>query len=61
MEISCKYYSRLNENKGRFYKGLVIIIDVCLLFPSTEHINHIRDIAGVNHVGIGADFDGINK
>ncbi|KAF2356086.1 Renal dipeptidase family [Trinorchestia longiramus] len=26
-----------------------------------DHINHIRDTAGVDHVGIGADFDGINK
>ncbi|XP_076053747.1 dipeptidase 1-like [Oratosquilla oratoria] len=25
------------------------------------HINHVRDIAGIDHVGIGADFDGINK
>jgi microsomal dipeptidase-like Zn-dependent dipeptidase len=24
------------------------------------HINHIRDVAGVNHVGIGAGYDGIN-
>ncbi|KAA0203835.1 hypothetical protein HAZT_HAZT012256 [Hyalella azteca] len=26
-----------------------------------EHINYIREVAGVDHVGIGADFDGINK
>ncbi|KAK3893416.1 hypothetical protein Pcinc_002768, partial [Petrolisthes cinctipes] len=25
------------------------------------HINHVRKIAGVEHVGIGADFDGVNK
>lgn len=24
------------------------------------HINHIRDVAGVDHVGIGAGYDGIN-
>lgn len=24
------------------------------------HIEHIRQIAGVDHVGIGAGFDGIN-
>ncbi len=24
-----------------------------------DHIEHIRDIAGVDHVGIGSDFDGI--
>jgi membrane dipeptidase len=24
-----------------------------------EHIDHVRKVAGVNHVGIGSDFDGI--
>nr|ALX00043.1 dipeptidase 1-like protein [Melanoplus sanguinipes] len=24
------------------------------------HINHIRNVAGVDHVGIGSDFDGVN-
>jgi len=27
----------------------------------TAHINHIRKVAGVNHVGIGSDFDGVNR
>jgi microsomal dipeptidase-like Zn-dependent dipeptidase len=26
----------------------------------SEHINHIRAVAGVDHVGLGAGFDGIN-
>jgi membrane dipeptidase len=26
-----------------------------------DHVEHIRDVAGVDHVGIGADFDGITK
>lgn len=25
-----------------------------------DHIEHIRDVAGVNHVGLGSDFDGID-
>ena len=25
-----------------------------------DHIEHIRDLAGVDHVGIGSDFDGIS-
>jgi membrane dipeptidase len=24
-----------------------------------DHIEHIRDVAGIDHVGIGSDFDGI--
>ena len=27
----------------------------------TDHIEHIKLVAGVDHVGIGSDFDGINQ
>ena len=26
-----------------------------------DHIDHIRKIAGINHIGIGSDFDGITS
>ena len=26
---------------------------------SPDHIDHIRNVAGIDHVGIGSDFDGI--
>jgi membrane dipeptidase len=26
-----------------------------------DHIDHIRDVAGIDHVGIGSDFDGVDK
>jgi len=26
-----------------------------------DHINHIREVAGVDHIGIGADFNGVSK
>jgi membrane dipeptidase len=26
-----------------------------------DHIEHIRQVAGVDHVGIGSDFDGIDE
>lgn len=29
--------------------------------PFSEHIKHIRKVAGIDHIGIGADFDGVNK
>ncbi|MBL8983536.1 MAG: membrane dipeptidase, partial [Gemmatimonadetes bacterium] len=25
-----------------------------------DHIEHVRDVAGIDHVGIGSDFDGID-
>lgn len=30
-------------------------------FVFAAHINHIRRIAGVNHVGLGAGYDGISR
>jgi membrane dipeptidase len=24
-----------------------------------DHIDHIRDVAGIDHIGIGSDFDGL--
>lgn len=29
-------------------------------FLIAAHINHIRDVAGIDHVGIGAGYDGVN-
>jgi membrane dipeptidase len=26
-----------------------------------DHIDHIRDVAGIDHVGLGSDFDGISR
>jgi membrane dipeptidase len=26
-----------------------------------DHIDHIRKVAGVNHIGLGSDFDGITS
>jgi membrane dipeptidase len=26
-----------------------------------DHMEHVRDVAGIDHVGIGADFDGISS
>ena len=24
-----------------------------------QHINHVRDLVGIDHVGIGSDYDGV--
>ena len=26
-----------------------------------DHVEHVRDVAGIDHVGIGSDFDGISS
>lgn len=31
------------------------------IYDAMKHINHIRDVAGVDHVGIGGDYDGVSS
>lgn len=31
------------------------------IYDVMRHINHIRKVAGVDHVGIGGDFDGVDE
>ncbi len=42
---------------GASYKTVHVLNSFC---SSTDHIDHIRDIAGVDHIGVGSDFDGID-
>ena len=34
---------------------------VIFVWIFSEHINHIRKIAGVDHIGLGGDFNGITR
>ena len=36
-------------------------ISILPVFLYTDHIEHIKLVAGIDHVGIGSDFDGIIK
>jgi microsomal dipeptidase-like Zn-dependent dipeptidase len=36
-----------------------LFLDEHLSLPHSAHINHVRNVAGVESVGIGADYDGI--
>ncbi|CAG2061663.1 unnamed protein product [Timema podura] len=54
------------QNNGvvmvNFYSGFVSCSEAnATLDIVVDHINHIRNVAGVNHVGIGADYDGVSK
>lgn len=33
---------------------------LCIHVP-LDHINHIRNLIGVDHVGIGGDYDGVSS
>ncbi len=54
---------RLRENGGVvmqvFYPPYVSETGTATLADVADHIEHIRDVAGIDHVGIGSDFDGI--
>ena len=54
---------RLPDNGGVvmvvFYPPFVSAREVATLSDVADHIDHIADVAGVDHVGIGSDFDGV--
>ncbi|KAL4708109.1 hypothetical protein ACJJTC_009888 [Scirpophaga incertulas] len=54
----------LASNKGlimvNFYTSFLTCSDTATVQDAIAHINHIRDIAGVDSVGLGAGYDGIN-
>ncbi|XP_045596040.2 dipeptidase 1 isoform X3 [Procambarus clarkii] len=43
-----------------FYNYFLTCSKEATISDVIEHINHVRKVAGIDHVGIGADFDGIN-
>ncbi|KAF5276451.1 hypothetical protein FQA39_LY06520 [Lamprigera yunnana] len=43
-----------------FYNYLITCNETATIHDVIKHINHIRKIAGIDHVGIGAGYDGIN-
>ncbi|CAK1549891.1 unnamed protein product [Leptosia nina] len=54
----------LAANKGlvmvNFYTSFLTCRTSATVQDAIAHINHIRDVAGVDYVGLGAGYDGIN-
>ncbi|XP_069936525.1 dipeptidase 2-like [Cherax quadricarinatus] len=44
-----------------FYTDFISCSETATIQDVVGHINQVRTMAGVDHVGIGAGFDGINK
>ncbi|XP_070000994.1 dipeptidase 1-like [Penaeus vannamei] len=57
--------SSLASNRGlvmvSFYNDFLTCGKKATIRNVIEHINHIRSMAGVDHVGLGAGYDGINR
>ncbi|XP_049825260.1 dipeptidase 1 isoform X2 [Aethina tumida] len=53
---------RVADNQGivmvNFYDAFIAAHNATI-YDVANHINHIVDVAGVNYVGIGSDFDGV--
>jgi membrane dipeptidase len=45
----------------RTYEGPSAEAPRATLTDVADHIEHVRDVAGIDHVGIGSDFDGISS
>ncbi|KAK7793519.1 hypothetical protein R5R35_009504 [Gryllus longicercus] len=43
-----------------FYTYFITCNATATIADVIAHINHIRDVAGIDHVGLGAGYDGIN-
>lgn len=40
---------------------LKLILSQVSFYLFSDHINHVRDLIGADHVGIGSDYDGVTK
>ena len=38
-----------------------VYITAIMVFMTSDHIEYLKLIAGVDHVGIGSDYDGVGK
>lgn len=54
------YVSSINSCTREFLSSIESIKYICILL-FLDHINHIRNLIGVDHVGIGGDYDGVSS
>ncbi|XP_041047748.1 dipeptidase 1-like [Carcharodon carcharias] len=56
---------KLANNSGivmiNFYPNFISCNETATLSQVADHLDHIRNVAGVDHVGIGSDFDGFER
>ena len=61
--INCSTTASLQQVAGQV-KGHLCFIRIYHVFllpylSFSDHIDHIRNVGGIDHIGIGADYDGI--
>lgn len=61
LSSSCKLFKFIiTQFSFHSFSFLTHLLPRVLFATRTAHINHIRDVAGIDHVGIGAGYDGVN-
>jgi len=55
--VNCSPNASLSQVAGM----VVVIVLVGTVLLCEDHIDHIKKMAGVEHVGIGSDFNGIES
>jgi len=56
--VNCSPNASLSQVAGMM---IVVIVLVGTVLLCEDHIDHIKKMAGVEHVGIGSDFNGIES
>lgn len=48
------------QKKRKFMRSFCLPCQFCSFARFTAHLNHLKRVAGADHIGIGAGYDGIN-
>ncbi|XP_060693658.1 dipeptidase 1-like isoform X1 [Hemiscyllium ocellatum] len=63
--VQDKVLRKLANNSGivmvNFYPDFISCNGTATLPQVADHLDHIRNVAGADHVGIGSDFDGFDR
>ena len=60
--LTCSNHSTIKDVIGKAQKNLGLkTVGSKANFLFSAHLNHIRRVAGIDHVGLGASYDGINS
>ena len=60
-EVMVTFVPSFINEEVRTFQGPREDVPRATLADVADHIEHVRDVAGIDHVGIGSDFDGITS
>ena len=57
--LTCMTVCACSVNMGEEGRGARQLVSRLFYFLFADHVDYIRRVAGVDHIGVGSDFDGI--